>query len=44
MQYVVKLGTDVRDWTWFNTFESAARYAAGYGLKAELNLTPPYRY
>lgn len=44
MAYVVKLGTNVSNWTWFRTYDAAARYASPYGLVPELNLTHPYDY
>lgn len=49
MMYVVKVGSNPRNWMWFNTHDAAQRCVRSYGapssgFRAELNLTKPYHY
>ncbi|MFJ4828381.1 hypothetical protein ACIP79_00340 [Streptomyces sp. NPDC088747] len=47
MMYVVKLGSNPDNWTFFNTYESALSWLSTYPgsrTRPELNLTKPYDY
>lgn len=47
MMYVVKLGSNPDDWTFFNSYDSAADWCRSYPgsvMHPQLNLTKPYDY